>query len=137
MAFMISRHKFNVDFEDDEELKEIASADSRSGHFLNLAKELDVLEPKLPEQIYKSHLEEKRSAATAVLDSAKQNLASSFVNAFVNAGFCKDELMSVQDSKWVYKNKEHGQMSTVASLGTLYLWAMDEGMSHINKYQYS
>ncbi len=31
--------------------------------------------------------EEKRS--TAVLDSAKQNLASSFVNAFVNAGFCK------------------------------------------------
>ena len=34
-----------------------------------------------------SVMEEKRS--TAVLDSAKQNLASSFVNAFVNAGFCK------------------------------------------------
>ena len=33
-------------------------------------------------------LQEKRS--TAVLDSAKQNLASSFVNAFVNAGFCKE-----------------------------------------------
>jgi 26S proteasome regulatory subunit N1 len=137
MAFMISRHKFNCDFDGDEELKEIASADSRSGHYLNLAKELDVLEPKLPEQIYKSHLEEKRSAATAVLDSAKQNLASSFVNAFVNAGFCKDELMSVQDSKWVYKNKEHGQTSTVATLGCLYLWAMDEGLGQIDKYQYS
>lgn len=134
MAYIISRRKFNHEFEDDE-LREIASAESRTGHFLNIAKELDVLEPKLPEQIYKSHLEEKRS--TAVLDSAKQNLASSFVNAFVNAGFCKDGLMSVQDSKWVYKNKEHGQMSTVASLGTLYLWAMDEGMSHIDKYQYS
>ena len=70
--------------------------------------------------------QEKRS--TAVLDSAKQNLASSFVNAFVNAGFCKatdykqrdrfawaefvnvsgltqDELMTIADSKWVYKNK--------------------------------
>ena len=35
-----------------------------------------------------NNAQEKRSAA--VLDSAKQNLASSFVNAFVNAGFCKD-----------------------------------------------
>merc|ERR1719199_1116802 len=135
MAFLIARHKFNHDFEDDEELKEIASGESRSGHYINLAKELDVLEPKLPEQIYKSHLEEKRS--TAVLDSAKQNLASSFVNAFVNAGFCKDGLMTVADSGWVYKNKEHGMMSTVASLGSLFLWGMDEGMGQIDKYQYS
>jgi len=135
MAFLIARRKFNFDFDDDEELKEIASGESRSGHFINLAKELDVLEPKKPEQIYKSHLEEKRS--TAVLDSAKQNLASSFVNAFVNAGFCKDELMTVTDAKWVYKNKEHGMMSTVASLGSLYLWGMDEGMGQIDKYQYS
>lgn len=135
MAFLISRSKFNFDFDDDEDLKQIASGESRSEHFINLAKELDVLEPKKPEQIYKSHLEEKR--ATAVLDSAKQNLASSFVNAFVNAGFCKDDLMTVADSKWVYKNKEHGMMSTVASLGSLYLWGMDEGMGQIDKYQYS
>jgi len=135
MAFMISRRKFNIDFEEDEDLKNIASGESRSEHFINLAKELDVLEPKKPEQIYKSHLEEKRS--NAVLDSAKQNLASSFVNAFVNAGFCKDDLMTVTDSKWVYKNKEHGMMSTVASLGSLYLWGMDEGMGQIDKYQYS
>jgi len=94
-----------------------------------------VLEPKLPEQIYKSHLEEKRS--TAVLDSAKQNLAASFVNAFVNAGFCKDELMTINDSKWVYKNKEMGMMSTVASLGTLLLWGIDEGLTQIDKYQWS
>merc|ERR1719199_45652 len=135
MAFIISRRKFNHDFDEDEDLKYIASGESRTEHFINLAKELDVLEPKKPEQIYKSHLEEKRS--TAVLDSAKQNLASSFVNAFVNAGFCKDDLMTVTDSKWVYKNKEHGMMSTVASLGSLYLWGMDEGMGQIDKYQYS
>merc|ERR1719450_724488 len=118
MAYIIARRKFNHDFDEDEELKEIASGESRSGHFLNLAKELDVLEPKLPEQIYKSHLEQKRAA--------------SFVNAFVNAGFCKDELMSVQDSKWVYKNKEMGMTSTVASLGTLYLWGVDEGLAQID-----
>eukprot|EP00975_Prorocentrum_lima_P045171 9460371-Prorocentrum_lima.AAC.1 len=50
------------------------------------------MEPKLPEQIYNSHLEEKRS--TANLDSAKQNLASLSVEASVNVGFCKDELMT-------------------------------------------
>merc|ERR1719359_2096666 len=135
MAFIISRRKFNYDFDEDEDLKNIASGESRSEHFISLAKELDVLEPKKPEQIYKSHLEEKRS--TAVLDSAKQNLASSFVNGLVNAGFCKDDLMTVADSKWVYKNKDHGMMSTVASLGSLYLWGMDEGMGQIDKYQYS
>mmetsp|Transcript_70952 Transcript_70952/g.154160 ORF Transcript_70952/g.154160 Transcript_70952/m.154160 type:complete len:882 (-) Transcript_70952:135-2780(-) len=135
MAYLLSRRKFNHDFEDDEELKEIASGESISKHFINLAKELDVLEPKLPEQIYKSHLEEKRS--TAVLDSAKQNLAASFVNAFVNAGFCKDELMTINDSQWVHKNKEMGMMSTVASLGTLLLWGIDEGLTHIDKYQWS
>lgn len=135
MAFMISRRKFNHDFEEDDELKEIASGESLSKHFISLAKELDVLEPKLPEQIYKSHLEEKRS--TAVLDSAKQNLASSFVNAFVNAGFCKDELMTIADSKWVYKNKEQGMMSTVGSLGALLLWGIDEGLTQIDKYQWS
>merc|ERR1719183_764420 len=135
MAFMISRHKFNFDFDDDEELKEIASGESRSGHYINLAKELDVLEPKTPEQIYKSHLEEKRS--TAVLDSAKQNLAASFVNAFVNAGFCKEDLMTVADSKWVYKNKDVGMMSTVGTLGALLLWDVDEGLTQIDKYQWS
>merc|ERR1719491_2774463 len=135
MAFIISRRKFNHDFGDDEELTQIASAESRSGHFCSLAKELDVLEPKLPEQIYKTHLEERRS--TAVLDSAKQNLAASFVNAFVNAGFCKDELMMVPDSKWVFKNKEMGMMSTVASLGALLLWGVDEGLTQIDKYQWS
>mmetsp|Transcript_49059 Transcript_49059/g.140799 ORF Transcript_49059/g.140799 Transcript_49059/m.140799 type:complete len:883 (-) Transcript_49059:135-2783(-) len=135
MAYMISRRKYSLDFDDDEELKEIASGEQLSKHFIILAKELDVLEPKLPEQIYKSHLEEKRS--TAVLDSAKQNLAASFVNAFVNAGFCKDELMTVPDSKWVYKNKDMGMMSTVGSLGALLLWGIDEGLTQIDKYQWS
>mmetsp|Transcript_23303 Transcript_23303/g.42134 ORF Transcript_23303/g.42134 Transcript_23303/m.42134 type:complete len:888 (-) Transcript_23303:94-2757(-) len=134
-AYMISRRKFNHDFDEDDELKELASGETLSKHFISLAQELDVLEPKLPEQIYKSHLEEKRS--NAVLDSAKQNLASSFVNAFVNAGFCKDELMTVADSKWVYKNKEQGMMSTVASLGALLLWGIDEGLTQIDKYQWS
>jgi 26S proteasome regulatory subunit N1 len=43
------------------------------------------------------------------VDSARQNLASTFVNAFVNVGFCKDKLMSDSTSNWLYKNKDHGE----------------------------
>ncbi len=56
---------------------------------IGLYQELAVLEPRSPEDIYKTHLEEKRSGVTMppqVIDSAKQNLAASFVNALVNVG---------------------------------------------------
>merc|ERR1740121_2979027 len=48
-----------------------------------------------------------------------------------------DDLMTVQDSKWVYKNKEMGMTSTVGSLGALLLWGIDEGLTQIDKYQWS
>lgn len=135
LAFLLARQKSHHDFEDDDELRQIASNELLTQHFLVLAKDLDVVEPKLPEDIFKSHLEEKRGAA--VLDSAKQNLASTFVNAFVNAGFCKDKLMTVEGAGWLYKNKEHGMMSATASLGALLLWDVDDGLTQIDKFQYS
>lgn len=136
MAFLISRHRNSHEFGvDDDELTQIVSGESVTTYFKSLAKELDVLEPKLPEQIYKSHLEERRS--TAVLDSAKQNLAQSFVNAFVNAGFGDDKLMVVPNSQWVFKNKDAGMMSTVASMGALFLWDVDDGLGQIDKYQWN
>jgi 26S proteasome regulatory subunit N1 len=38
------------------------------------------------------------------------NLATTYVNAFVNAAYGKDLLMSIADTKenWIYKNKEGG-----------------------------
>ena len=47
------------------------------------------------------------------VDSAKQNLASTFVNAFVNAGFGTDKLMVNKDetSSWIYKNKDNGKVT--------------------------
>lgn len=38
-------------------------------------------------QVYKSHLVETGGASGPQLDSARANLANTFVNAFVNAGF--------------------------------------------------
>lgn len=39
------------------------------------------------------------------VDSAQGNLASSFVNGFVNCGFCVDKLLTEDGNKWIYKNK--------------------------------
>lgn len=37
------------------------------------------------------------------------NLASSFVNGFVNAAFGQDKLLTEDGNKWLYKNKDHGE----------------------------
>ena len=56
------------------------------------------------------------------VESARANLASSFVNGLVNTGYGTDKLMTVDDSQWVYKNKAEGKISAVASLGLIMLW---------------
>jgi len=50
------------------------------------------------------------SAGAANVDSARANLAGTFVNAFVNAGFGNDKLMveAEEGNSWIYKNKDHG-----------------------------
>lgn len=47
----------------------------------------------------------------ANVDSARNNLSASIVNAFVNAGFCKDKLLLIGENisnTFVYKTKDHG-----------------------------
>jgi 26S proteasome regulatory subunit N1 len=56
------------------------------------------MEPKVPDDIYKTHLTEIKITPTQKAESARLNLASTFVNAFVNAGFGKDKLMIVDES---------------------------------------
>ncbi|KAL2920257.1 proteasome regulatory particle base subunit [Polyrhizophydium stewartii] len=138
MAFLLARQQVYIDTED-EELNEIINNTRLSEHFITLARDLDVLEPKTPEDIYKSHLENTRpGAAAANVDSAKQNLASTFVNAFVNAGFGSDRLMmGTDEGSWIYKNKDSGMLSAAASLGSILLWDVEIGLTHIDKYLYS
>uniref|UniRef100_A0A2I2YGY7 26S proteasome non-ATPase regulatory subunit 2 n=1 Tax=Gorilla gorilla gorilla TaxID=9595 RepID=A0A2I2YGY7_GORGO len=63
------------------------------------------------------------------VDSACMNLASSFVNGFVNAAF----LLTDDGNKWLYKNKDHGMLSAAASVGMLLLWDVDGGLIQIDK----
>ncbi|KAL7274551.1 proteasome regulatory particle base subunit [Rhizina undulata] len=134
LAFLVSRQQIWIEAPD-EEIADCLNNTRLSDYFLALGKELNILEPKTPDDIYKSHLENSRGGPGTV-DSAKQNLANSFVNSFVNAGFGSDKLMLVEEesTSWVYKNRDSGMLSATASIGMLHQWNVDTGLSDINKY---
>jgi len=103
-----------------------------------MGRELDIMEAKTPDDVYKSHLDNVRPAfGSGAVDSARQNLASSFVNGFINTGFGQDKLLMEDGNKWLYKNKEHGMLSATASIGLVLLWDVDGGLTQIDKYLYS
>jgi 26S proteasome regulatory subunit N1 len=143
MAFLVARQQIVLDLptetDEEREIAECLNNTKLPDHFKALAKELNILDPKTTEDIYKSHLESTRVAGLTTLDSARHNLAAAFVNAFVNAGFGNDKMMMVEEEKssWVWKTKEEGMMSTVASLGTLMLWDVETGLDKIDKYTYA
>ncbi|EGR51985.1 uncharacterized protein TRIREDRAFT_120153 [Trichoderma reesei QM6a] len=146
LAFLISRQRIIMpmvqegdDEGEDQELYECLHNIKLSGYFKALGKELNILDPKSTEDIYKSHLESSRVAGMTNLDSARHNLAAAFVNAFVNAGFGNDKMMLVDSQKeaWVWKTKGEGMMSTVASLGTLLMWDIENGLDSVDRYTYA
>jgi 26S proteasome regulatory subunit N1 len=140
MAFLIARQQIVLDIPDlPEDILECLNNTKLPDHFKALAKELNILDPKTTEDIYKSHLDSNRVAGLTNLDSARHNLSAAFVNAFVNAGFGNDKMMMVEEEKssWVWKTKDEGMMSTVASIGTLLLWDVEGGLDKIDKYTYA
>ncbi|RDY11278.1 26S proteasome non-ATPase regulatory subunit 2-like A, partial [Mucuna pruriens] len=152
-CYMLARHGITfeldeemvADDEDREMLQDIINNSKLSEGYLTLARDIEVMEPKSPEDIYKAHLLDGRASAGASVDSARQNLAATFVNAFVNAGFGQDKLMTVpsdssssgSSGNWLFKNKEHGKTSAAASLGMILLWDVDSGLAQIDKYFHS
>ncbi|XP_038982811.1 26S proteasome non-ATPase regulatory subunit 2 homolog A-like isoform X2 [Phoenix dactylifera] len=152
-SYIIARHGLALELDDDiaaddddkEALQDIVNNVKLSEGYLTLARDVEVMEPKSPEDIYKVHLIDGRASASSSLDSARQNLAATFVNAFVNAGFGQDKLMTVlsesssggSSGSWLFKNKEHGKASAAASLGMILLWDVDSGLAQIDKYLHS
>ncbi|KAH7860362.1 hypothetical protein Vadar_012547 [Vaccinium darrowii] len=139
------RKEMVADDADRETLQEIVNNTKLSEGYLTLARDIEVMEPKSPEDVYKAHLLDGRASAGASIDSARQNLAVTFVNAFVNAGFGQDKLMTSpseassggSSGNWLFKNKEHGKASAAASLGMILLWDVDSGLSQLDKYFHS
>lgn len=142
MAFLVARQRIWLELPeetDDEALSECLNNSRLPDHYKSLAKELNILDPKSTQDIYKSHLESSRTAGLTNLDSARHNLASAFVNAFVNAGFGNDKMMLVDENQgsWVWKTKEDGMLSAAASIGMLQMWDLDAGLQTIDKYSYA
>lgn len=143
LGYILGRQRCFFEDESDVSANDMIGNTELSDKFLALARDLDVVEAKTPEDIYKSHLSEtgsvarSRDSGSQPADSARHNLASTFVNAFVNAGYNSDKLMTPEGSSWLYKNKKHGMMSAAASLGMIMLWNVEEGITEIDKFLYS
>ncbi|EHS63688.1 26S proteasome regulatory subunit N1 [Puccinia graminis f. sp. tritici CRL 75-36-700-3] len=142
LAHLLARHQLpylSADLTEDEDLNDVLNNTKLTAHFKAFGENLNVTEPKTREDIYKSHLENIPASLGIKMDSAKQNLAGTFVNAFVNAGFGNDPLMANAEGgqSWIYKNKDDGMMSAAASLGVSLLWDTDGGISQIDKYTYA
>jgi len=60
LAYLLARQQINIE-EEDEELNEILNNTKLTENFIALARDLDVMEPRTPEDIYKSHLENIRN----------------------------------------------------------------------------
>lgn len=136
LGFILARQQYWYEI-DDEEVQQCVSNISLSEHFTYLAKELNLLDPKVPEDIYKSHLENSSfGSSSSALTSAKQNLATAFVNAFINCGYGSDKLIKTEVEKhsWIYQTKDTGILSTTASLGMLHQWDINNGLQELDKY---
>ncbi|CAB4254919.1 similar to Saccharomyces cerevisiae YHR027C RPN1 Non-ATPase base subunit of the 19S regulatory particle of the 26S proteasome [Maudiozyma barnettii] len=132
LAYILAVQKVSFEYEG---VQDIIGNTKLSEHFLYLAKELNLTVPKIPEDIYKSHLDNSKSIfSNSGMDSAQQNLAASFVNGFLNLGYSNDKLIVDNDS-WVYKTKGDGMTSAVASIGSIYQWNLD-GLQQLDKYLY-
>ena len=142
LGFILSQQLSNFKLpEENQEVQETISNVKLSEYFQYLIKELNLLDPRVPEDVYKSHLENSKFGlgTSGSIDSAKQNLAAAFVNAFLNLGFGKDKLVkSEEDNKsWIYRTKGKGMVSTTASLGSLHQWDVNEGLQVLDKFTYS
>jgi 26S proteasome regulatory subunit N1 len=145
MAHILGRAHSSFTIEENEQLNEIIGNCGLSERYLAVIADLDLATPKTPEDIFKTNVtaavgRARAGAVGAGVDSARANLASTFVNAFVNAGYCSDKLLIGGDAEadggggWLFKNKGHGMMSAAASTGMLMMWNVEEGLNQIDKY---
>ena len=133
MAFILARQKIWLESENiDTELSSIISNLKTSEYYKKLGRSLDLTEPKHPEEVFKSHLEEKKSDGK--IDSYKNNMAYSIASSFINAGFGTESLLSKKGDDWMARNKDEGLLCLIAGLGLVNIWDIDCGPNEMEKY---
>ncbi len=125
----------------DERLQGILNNACLTDHFRQLTRDLEIVDVKSPDDIYKSHLQD--AFRISIAPSPRQNVAAALVNGFVNGAFTRDALVCTdavdgdETLSWIYKVKEHGITTTVASIGLIHLWSADSGLEKLDRYLYS
>lgn len=175
LCFMLARQRIAIDLSSSLEktvpseeicvLETILNNTYLTDHFARLAKDLQIEAPKLPEDVYKSHLLGDTSRGGSILGSStsmggllntpRLNLATSIVNGFLNAAHLTDSLLTGEEilggvgndggeeskgdesKSWIYRCKGDGMMSAVASIGLIHLWNADTGLAALDRYLYS
>ena len=136
LAFILSSEGIFLDEEEtsqkiNNDTLEIMRNYKQSDYFKILAKTLELLEPKHPEDVFKSHLEDKKVQNSKKIESSKINMAYSIASAFINAGFGTEVLLSKKDSDWIYKNKEQGIQCLLSGIGLVNIWDYLEGPNKV------
>ena len=114
-----------------DEIIEIMRNYKRSDYYKILAKNLELLEPKHPEDLFKSHLEDKKGSNNKKIESSRINMAYSIASAFINAGYGTEVLLTKKDLDWIYKNKEQGIECLFAGIGLVNIWDYLEGPNKV------
>eukprot|EP01070_Trichotokara_eunicae_P000103 Trichotokara_eunicae@DN10234_c0_g1_i1.p1 len=89
LALDASRHGVQHLTWPEKSFEDIASGTKKSENYIFAARELDVLTPKSPDDIFKSFLDDR----VTPMDSWRANLAATLASAFCNMGFGTDALM--------------------------------------------
>lgn len=147
ICFQIARQRINIP-DLDQDCKAIAYNEKLSDFYIKFAKELEVVEAKSPDQVYKASLEIKVNLLNNNLSEiAIQNLANTYVNAFVNCGAKQDVYMlnhagaQNDDQKLYLQQKKHldclkddHKIAGIASIGLVDLWDQSQGLNDIESY---
>eukprot|EP00915_Cephaloidophora_sp_WS-2016_P003189 GHVH01004306.1.p1 GENE.GHVH01004306.1~~GHVH01004306.1.p1 ORF type:complete len:1107 (+),score=189.95 GHVH01004306.1:83-3403(+) len=126
-----------------EKMENIIGSKLSSQHFKFLIEELDLVDAKHPDDVYKTYLDNYTSSEN--LDSANKNLASSYVSGFVHAGYMNDVIVNpttttestsnTNNKPWIHKHKDDaGTAAAAAVIGALYLCNEDEGLNIVDPY---
>ena len=137
-AFMLARHRINVECKD-AELREILFNGHLSRNYLKLAKDLELLPAKSTEDVYKSHLV-PGADNRKTMESPKAQLAACLVNAFANSGFGSDSLLlgteqtPIEPQTYLARFKDSALVNAVASVGALCLWNLEQGLALLDGF---
>lgn len=127
---------FDKLFSEDDEcaatFQKILRREHLSEFFIHVATDLDCLEPRSPDAIYRT--DNRRSGG---LDPLRSAVASSYVSGFVHAG-CKNDLVLLgEGSQFIHKARGYGITAATAAIGLISLWDLVHCLEKIDKFQYS